>query len=218
MILEAIDDTAHVERLTQRIALALSKPYEVGDQVINLGTSVGVGFYPRDGEDVDTLLANADSAMYEGKRGKQYGGSNVRFFSEAVHGEVRDRLRHENELRLALDRGEFVLYYQPKWSVADGQLTGFEALIRWQHPERGLLLPLDFVPTAERVGLIEAIGSWVLETVCAQLDEWRQNGLRRDPGGGQPGRRAVSRSRPGAADRRLCWRRAGWCPRRWSSR
>ncbi len=177
VILEAIEDTAHVERLTQRIAHALSKPYEVGDRVVNLGTSLGVGFYPRDGEDVDTLLANADSAMYEGKRGKQFGGSNIRFFSEAVHGEVRDRLRHENDLREALDRDEFVLHYQPKWSVAGGQLTGFEALIRWRHPQRGLLLPLDFVPTAERVGLIEAIGSWVLETVCAQLDSWRRMGF-----------------------------------------
>ena len=100
VILEAIEDTAHVERLTQRIARALSKPYEVGDQVINLGTSLGVGFYPRDGEDVDTLLANADSAMYEGKRGKQLGGSNIRFFSQAVHGEAPDRLRQGARLPL----------------------------------------------------------------------------------------------------------------------
>ena len=177
VILEAIEDTAHVERLTQRIAAALSRPYEVAERVINLSTSLGVGFYPRDGDDVDTLLANADSAMYEGKRGKQF-GSNIRFFSEAVHGEVRDRLRHETDLRQALERGEFVLHYQPKYAVADGRLTGFEALIRWRHPDRGLLLPLDFVPTAERVGLIEAIGNWVLETVCAQLDEWRRKGFR----------------------------------------
>jgi diguanylate cyclase (GGDEF)-like protein len=177
VVLEAIEDSGHVERLTQRIAVALSQPYEVGGQIINLGTSLGVGFYPRDGEDVDTLLANADSAMYEGKRGKQFGGSNVRFFSEAVHGKVRDRLRRENDLRRALEREELVLHYQPKWSVANGQLTGFEALIRWHHPECGLLLPLDFVPTAERVGLIEAIGSWVLETACTQLEEWRRMGF-----------------------------------------
>ena len=179
VILEAIEDAGHVERLTQRIAAALSKPYEVGNKVINLSTSLGVGFYPRDGEEVDTLLASADSAMYEGKRGKQLGGSNVRFFSEAVHGEVRDRLRRENDLRRALERDEFVLHYQPKWSVAGGRLTGFEALIRWHHPERGLLPPLDFVPTAERVGLIEPIGGWVLETACAQLDDWRRMGFDR---------------------------------------
>ena len=177
VILEAIEDAAHVERLTARISGTLSKPYEVGERVVNLGTSLGVGFYPRDGEDVDTLLANADSAMYEGKRGKQFGGSNIRFFSEAVHGEVRDRLRRENELRLALERGEFLLHYQPRWTVASGELTGFEALIRWLHPERGLLLPIDFIPAAERVGLIEGIGDWVLETVCDQLDEWGRMGF-----------------------------------------
>ena len=177
VILEAVENTAHVERLTERIALSLSRPYEVGDRVINLGTSLGVGFYPRDGEDVDTLLANADSAMYEGKRGKQFGGSNVRFFSEAVHGEVRDRLRHETDLRRAVDRGELLLHYQPKFSLPAGELAGFEALIRWHHPQRGLLLPVDFVPTAERVGLIEEVGDWVLETVCAQLDDWRRMGF-----------------------------------------
>ncbi len=176
VILEAVEDSAHVARLTHRISLALSRPYDVRSQVITLGTSVGVGFYPRDGEDVDTLLANADSAMYEGKRGKQYGGSNVRFFTEAVHGEVRDRLRHENELRQAIEGGELVLHYQPKWSVPDGRLTGLEALIRWQHPERGLLMPVDFVPLAERVGLIEGVGSWVLETACDQLAFWRAEG------------------------------------------
>ncbi len=173
VILEAVEDTAHVARLTHRISLALARPYDVRSQRITLGTSVGVGFYPRDGEDVDTLLANADSAMYEGKRGKQFGGSNVRFFTEAVHGEVRDRLRHENELRRAIEGDELVLHYQPKWSVADRRLTGFEALVRWQHPERGLLMPADFIPLAERVGLIEGVGSWVLETACDQLSRWR---------------------------------------------
>ncbi len=176
VILEALDDYAHVERLARRISEALSRPFEVGGQTVTLGSSLGVGIYPRDGEDVDTLLASADAAMYEGKRGAAARGK-VRFFTQAAHGEWRDRLRLENELRRAVADDRLALDYQPIWSLAEGRWSGAEALVRWRHPGRGLLMPETFIPLAERTGLIEAIGGWVLATARRDLEAWHRQGL-----------------------------------------
>ncbi|MCP4003729.1 MAG: EAL domain-containing protein [bacterium] len=177
VILEGLDGADHVERLAHRISSAISRPFEVGDHVVTLRSSLGVGIYPRDGEDLDTLLASADAAMYEGKRIRKTGGTNVRFFAHAEHGEWRDRLRLETELQRAIENSEFVLFYQPIWSVSGDCWIGLEALIRWRHPERGLIEPGAFIPMAERTGLIDSIDAWVLKSGLRQLESWHRMGL-----------------------------------------
>ncbi|MCP3957465.1 MAG: EAL domain-containing protein [bacterium] len=177
ILLEALDDVDHVEQLTGRLSRALAEPFEVDGTAVTLGSSLGVGIYPRDGEDVDTLLASADAAMYEGKSSRVSGRSNVRFFIAKEHGKWRDRLRLETELRRAVDESELVLDYQPIWSVGEARWSGLEALVRWQHPKRGLVMPGTFIPLAERTGLIDLVDGWVLQTACRQLAAWHRAGL-----------------------------------------
>ena len=128
-------------------------------------TSIGIALFPQDGQDPDTLLKNADLALY---RAKAQGRDRFRLFEPAMDEEAQARRRLERELRQALERGEFVLHYQPQLELATGRFAGVEALVRWNHPERGLVLPGEFIPAAEASGLIRPLGAWVLREACRQ--------------------------------------------------
>jgi diguanylate cyclase (GGDEF)-like protein len=136
--------------------------------------SIGISIYPTDGQDVDTLLRAADTAMYHSK---QNGKNCFTFYNEQMRRDAISRLELESDLKQAIAKNEFYLLYQPKISMADGSLASVEALIRWQHPERGFVPPDRFIDTAERIGLINQIGDWVLETACKQMKQWKSEGL-----------------------------------------
>ncbi|HVL35446.1 MAG TPA: EAL domain-containing protein [Burkholderiales bacterium] len=154
----------------QRVLDLLARPFQVDGRSFNVSASIGIGIYPNDARDFAELLKNAGAAMYHAK---ESGRGAFRFYSPALHARSLERLRLENELRGALARGELLLHWQP---VVRGRhlVVGAEALVRWQHPERGLLLPDDFVPLAEEAGLIRAIGEWTLERALSQAGAWHQ--------------------------------------------
>ncbi|MEO8121021.1 MAG: GGDEF domain-containing phosphodiesterase, partial [Rhodoferax sp.] len=141
---------------------------------LHIGVSIGVSIYPDDGVDAPTLIKCADTAMYYAK---ENGRNNFRFFEPDMNARAVQRQSTETSLRLALERQEFVLHYQPKINLQTGRIVGVEALIRWQHPERGLLSPAQFVPIAEDCGLILPIGRWVLREACLQAGDWLRFGL-----------------------------------------
>ncbi|CAN7547241.1 EAL domain-containing protein [Bradyrhizobium sp. LjRoot220] len=158
-----------VTRLVHRVYDAIRAPYEcLGHQVIT-DASIGIALAPRDGSDVEQILKNADLAMYAAKAA---GRRTHRFFQPEMHAEVRARRMLELDLRQAIVDGGFEVYYQPCVSLQDGRITGCEALLRWRHPERGMISPADFVPVAEETGLINQLGEWVLTTACAEAATW----------------------------------------------
>jgi diguanylate cyclase (GGDEF)-like protein/PAS domain S-box-containing protein len=142
---------------------------------IAVNTSIGISIYPEDGSDYLTLLKNSDIAMYHAKRS---GGSNFQFFTPKLNEQAHERFAIEVELRKALERNEFVLHYQPKVDLVTGKFSGMEALIRWQHPVRGLIHPETFINIAEESGLLTKISKWTINTVCQQIQQWRQQGIR----------------------------------------
>jgi predicted signal transduction protein with EAL and GGDEF domain/DNA-binding response OmpR family regulator len=171
----SIDDVAGVAR---RLVDALREPVTVQGTEVFVGGSVGVAMYPEDGTDTDTLLMNADTAMY---RAKAAGRGGYQLYDRSMNERALDHLRLETRLRRALERDEFVLHYQPRVDVFSGRIVGAEALIRWQHPEHGLLPPSEFIPMVEEAGLVIPIGEWAIRTVCKQSALWAQNGMRSLP-------------------------------------
>ena len=143
-------------------------------RAFNLRASIGISVYPDDAQDVDNLLMAADIAMYEAK---SEGKAQARHYDEAYANRIRERITIEQELEAAIHREEFVVYYQPRVDARRCVLTGMEALIRWRHPEQGLISPLEFIRIAEQTGLIVPIGEYVIRHVCAQLAEWQGQGL-----------------------------------------
>ncbi len=161
-------------RIAANIIEALREPIRIGDRDIVVTTSVGIAIYPLDGEDAETLVRNADTAMYGAK---QQGRDAYRLYAAAMNSRSLERLELENRLRLALRNNELTLYYQPLMDLRDGSVFGLEALIRWNHPDLGLLLPDKFIATAEVSGLIVPIGKWVLREACKQARNWLNQGL-----------------------------------------
>ena len=157
-----------------KILLALSMPHRIDQQDLHLAASIGVVTCPEDGTEADTLLKHADLAMY---RAKDSGRNTYRFFEPDMSGRTADRQSLESGLHRAIERHEFVLHYQPTMSLDSEELIGVEALIRWHHLQRGLVLPAQFVPIAEESGFIAAIGRWVLHEACRQSRAWREAGL-----------------------------------------
>ncbi|MDP2368275.1 putative bifunctional diguanylate cyclase/phosphodiesterase [Rhodoferax sp.] len=157
-----------------KILAALAKPHAVGDSALHVNASIGISVYPADGLDAEALIKSADTAMYHAK-GK--GRNNYQFFTSDMNRRAVERQLVESHLRRALDRQEFVLHYQPKVNLATGRVTGAEALLRWRHPDWGLVLPDRFVPVAEDCGLIVPIGRWVLREACGQAQRWIESGL-----------------------------------------
>jgi diguanylate cyclase (GGDEF)-like protein len=156
-------------KLAMRIIQALSAPYHVHGQELSISASVGIALVPGDGTDPDQLMKNADLALY---RAKSDGRGTFRFFEREMDARLQARRRFEGELRTALTRKEFEVYYQPVLDVQANAITGFEALLRWHHPLRGMVPPAEFIPVAEETGLIIAIGEWVLRQACAEAAGW----------------------------------------------
>jgi diguanylate cyclase (GGDEF)-like protein/PAS domain S-box-containing protein len=153
---------------------AFSKPFQLDGQEIYTSASVGISLYPMDGASTATLLKNADIAMYQAKK---HGRNSFQFFTEEINRRAEERLLLENELRHAINRDEFILHYQPWFDLATGSIGGVEALIRWVHPQRGIVSPDRFIPIAEETGLIIPIGEWVMRTACRFLEEMHRKGL-----------------------------------------
>ena len=172
-----LSDVARIEDITliaKNAIEALAQSFTVGEHELFVTASIGISVYPRDGTDVQTLLKDADAAMYRAKEG---GKNRFEFFTDEMNAAAVRRLQFENMLRQALARREFVLYYQPQADIDTGRIVGVEALVRWQHPELGMVSPAEFIPLMEETGLIVPLGEWILETACRQAIAWHAAGL-----------------------------------------
>jgi len=174
VLLPEISRMEDAGEVAERILEGLRSPLVLGGSQVHPSTSLGIAFYPNDAEESDTLLRKADIAMYHAK---EQGRDNYQFYNFGMKAPNPDPLTLESDLRCALERDQFVIYYQPQVCVADWHVVGVEALLRWQHPDRGLMLPADFIPMAEESGLIVPLGEWVLRTACAQANAWHEAGL-----------------------------------------
>lgn len=169
-------DCAHAEQasqLAQRLLDSLAEPFSIAGETLFISASIGISLFPNDGGSVEQLLRNADSALF---RAKSSGRHTFSFYSQEMTAQARQRVKLEAELRQALEQGQLRVYYQPIHHLDDGRLLGAEALVRWQHPQRGLVPPGEFIPIAEDSGLIGAIDAWVLEQACAQMCRWLAEG------------------------------------------
>ncbi|MBF0620814.1 MAG: EAL domain-containing protein [Magnetococcales bacterium] len=164
-------DMAHI---AQKVLDVLAAPFIIDGMELFVGGSIGLGLYPLDGEDVKTLIKNTDAAMYHAK---ELGRNNFQFYRMELNASSLARMLLESSLRNALDRDEFELYYQPQMDLGSGKMIGMEALIRWNHPDQGMVSPGDFIPLAEETGLIVPIGQWALKEACSQNKAWIDQGL-----------------------------------------
>ena len=169
--LEKAEDAA---RIAKRIIDAVSVPFLMGDEEVVVTPSIGIAVFPYDGDGVEDLVKNADTAMFHAK---ENGRNNYQFYTNSMSATAFERLSMENALRKGLGNGEFEMYYQPKVDLVSNRAIGLEALVRWNHPDMGLVSPMDFIPLAEETGLIVPLGEWVLRTVCSQMRDWRDAGL-----------------------------------------
>jgi diguanylate cyclase (GGDEF)-like protein/PAS domain S-box-containing protein len=175
VLLSEVEHAQDAAVTAEKIRVAIMAPYFIDTHQLYLGASIGISLYPEDGRDVETLIKSADTAMYHAK---DSGRNNSQFFENDMNVRVVRRQSMVGALMSALDRHEFVLRYQPIVDLSTAEITGAEALIRWQHPERGLILPTQFISIAEDSGLIESLGQWVLREACLQARTWVDLGLR----------------------------------------
>ncbi|MGF2531088.1 putative bifunctional diguanylate cyclase/phosphodiesterase, partial [Ralstonia pseudosolanacearum] len=173
VVLAGVGEPADAGTLADALLAAVRAPFLVDGHALRVSTSIGIALYPDDGAGQHDLLTNADAAMYHAKG---MGRDTYCFFEASMNTNVHQQLQLVQDLRLALERHELVLHYQPKFSAPHGPVVGVEALVRWQHPERGLVQPDAFIPLAEKTGLIVPLGAWVLDEACRQMAQWRREG------------------------------------------
>ncbi|MBY0242402.1 MAG: EAL domain-containing protein [Burkholderiaceae bacterium] len=174
VLLDPAESDAHIGAVAERILAAFTRPFVVAEESQSVGASVGISVYPRDGSDPETLIKHGDIAMYSGK---SEGKGQYRFFDPSLYITLKSRSQLKHSLVEAIEKGQLQLHYQPRVDTQTGELCSMEALVRWQHPELGLVPPAKFIPLAESSGLILRIGEIVLELACAQLAQWRAEGL-----------------------------------------
>jgi diguanylate cyclase (GGDEF)-like protein/PAS domain S-box-containing protein len=174
IVLTEIRDIPDVAVAAERLMDTMAAEFVVQGQPLSITCSLGISIFPEHGRDGETLIKNADAAMYSAKDG---GRNNFQLFTEDMNAEVLERLTLESSLRVAIARSELFLEYQPQMDIASGRITGLEALLRWQHPEMGLIPPDSFIRIAENCGLVVDIGEWVLRTACSQARKWQDQGL-----------------------------------------
>jgi len=174
ILLSEVTHAADAAIIAEKIIAELKRAHRIGKDRLRISASIGLSTYPTDGEDAETLIKNADTAMYDAK---QSGRDKFRFFKSQMSLQAVERQSLEQQLRYALEREELLVHYQPKVNLKTGAITGVEALLRWKHPERGLLLPRQFLAIAEETGLTIGIGQWVLRKACTQVREWLDTGL-----------------------------------------
>jgi diguanylate cyclase (GGDEF)-like protein/PAS domain S-box-containing protein len=174
VMLTEFDNIHNVAKVADRVLESAKKPFHIDGQELFATLSIGIAVYPEDGDNLDALLKNADAAMFHAKT---EGRDNFQYYSQTMNAFASARLALESDLRRAVERQEFVLYYQPKVDLASNKIVGMEALVRWRHPERGLVSPGDFISVAEETGLIVPLGNWVLRQACEQTKRWADRGF-----------------------------------------
>ena len=174
LLIGSIESFEQCEQMLKRILQSVAEPYSIDDASHNISASIGVTLYPLDNSDVDTLTRHADHAMYQAK---QSGKNQYHLFDALDDQQKSIRRQQQQEINNAIQYNQFCLYYQPKVNMKTGEVYGVEALIRWQHPEKGLLFPLDFLPATENTALEHKIGDWVIQQALLQLDKWQQQGI-----------------------------------------
>jgi len=171
IVLESMDERSGIALVANKILAALSRPMNVFGHDISTSVSIGISVYPQDGDTTEELLKNADVAKY---KAKEAGKNDFKFYTEGMNASAVNFLLLENDLRRGIEQEQLQLYYQPQIDLSSGKLIGMEALVRWQHPQRGMVSPVHFIPLAEETGLIEPLGDWVLREACRQLKCWQQ--------------------------------------------
>ncbi|UJP01607.1 MAG: EAL domain-containing protein [Nitrosomonas sp.] len=174
VILTEITDLEDVESIAKKILHLLALPYHINERILHIDSSIGIALYPKDGKDVDALLKHSDLAMYHAKA---TGRSNYQFYSAEMDRLIQEKHELGNDLHRAIRNNELILYYQPIIDMDTNHLVSLEVLLRWQHPEKGLIPPVQFIKLAEETGLILPIGDWVIRSVCEQLKAWQDQGL-----------------------------------------
>jgi diguanylate cyclase (GGDEF)-like protein/PAS domain S-box-containing protein len=178
ILLSQVERAEDAALIARNILRSLGAPHLIDGLSLDVSASIGIGSYPADGENAEALTKCADNAMYQAKK---CGRNNYKYFQQDMHARLAERHSLESDLRCALGRQQFLLYYQPKIDLQTGKITGMEALLRWLHPDRGMISPVQFIPIAEDCGLILSVGRWVLQEACRQARAWNNEGLRDIP-------------------------------------
>ncbi|TAN49761.1 MAG: EAL domain-containing protein, partial [Rhodospirillales bacterium] len=174
ILMSEVQEVEDAVRLARRIIESIREPFLIEDRELFITTSIGISVFPEDGDSPEVLVKNADIAMY---RAKDLGRNSYQLYTPQMNAKSFERLAMENEMRKAIERGEFILNYQVKMNLDTGGIAGAEALVRWKHPDLGLVPPADFIPLAEDTGLIIPLGEWVLRAACQQNKAWQDRGL-----------------------------------------